>query len=90
MNTREKLRRRLSAILMDTDEQHPMECNVLIGESEAQGLSSLELPVVVSVFQQPSEGIIWFNIYGCKDSIEFDDMNLEDIVKVINYFEGNV
>lgn len=88
MKTREKLRRRLSAILMDTDEQHPLECNILIGESEAQGLSSLELPLVTSVFQQPSEGIIWFNIYGCKDPIEFDDMNLEDIINIINYFEN--
>ena len=88
MNTKEKLRRRLSTILMDTDEQHPLEYNVLIGESEAQGLSSLELPIVVSVFQQPSEGIIWFNIEGCKDPIEFDDMNLEDIINIINYFEN--
>jgi len=88
MKTREELRRKLSAILMDTDEQHPMECNVLIGESEAQGLSSLELPVVISAFQQPSEGIIWFNIEYCKDPIEFDDMNLEDIINIINYFEN--
>lgn len=87
---REYLRHKLSAILMDTDEQHPMECNVLIGESEAQGLSSLELPVVISAFQQSSEGIIWFNIEGCKDPIEFDDTNLEDIINIINYFEGNV
>ena len=85
---REDLRHKLSAILMDTDEQHSLECNVLIGESEAQGLSSLELPLVTSVFQQPSEGIIWFNIYGCKNPIEFDDMNLEDIINIINYFEN--
>ena len=85
---REDLRHKLSAILMDTDEQHPLECNVLIGESKAQGLSSLELPLVTSVFQQPSEGIIWFNIYGCKYPIEFDDMNLEDIINIINYFEN--
>lgn len=85
---REDLRHKLSAILMDTDEQHPLECNILIGESEAQGLSSLELPLVTSIFQQPSEGIIWFNIYGCKNPIEFDNMNLEDIINIINYFEN--
>lgn len=87
MSTTEKLRRRLSALLMDTDEQHPMRCNVLIGESEAQGLSSLELPTVVSIFQQPCEGIIWFNIYGCDKPMEFDSMNIEDIKKVIKYLE---
>lgn len=85
---REDLRHKLSAILMDTDEQHPLECNILIGESEALGLGSLELPLVTSVFQQPSEGIIWFNIYGCIYPIEFDDMNLEDIINIINYFEN--
>ena len=81
---REEMRHKLSAILMDTCEEKPMMCNIIIGESEAMGLSSLELPVVKSMFQQPSEGIIWFNIDGCEEPIEFDDMPLEDIEDILN------
>ena len=81
---REEMRHKLSAILMDTSEEKPMMCSITIGESEAMGLSSNELPVVKSMFQQPSEGIIWFNIEDCEEPIEFDDMPLEDIENILN------
>lgn len=82
--TREQLRHRLSAILMDTDEQHPIECNITIGEEEAMGISSLELPTITSAFQLPSEGIIYFNIEGLKEPIEFDDIHKKDLIKILN------
>lgn len=82
--TREQLRHRLSAILMDTDEQHPIECNITIGEEEAMGISSLKLPTITSAFQLPSEGIIYFNIEGLKEPIEFDDIHKKDLIKILN------
>lgn len=82
--TREQLRHKLSAILMDTDEQHPIECNITIGEEEAMGISSLELPTIISAFQLPSEGIIYFNIEGLKEPIEFDDIHKKDLIKILN------
>lgn len=82
--TREQLRHRLSAILMDTDEQHPIKCNITIGEEEAMGISSLELPTVTSTFQLPSEGIIYFNIEGLKEPVEFDDIHKKDLIKILN------
>lgn len=80
--TTEQLRHKLSAILMDTDEQHPIECNVPIGEEYAMGISTLDLPVVESAFQLPSEGIIYFNIQGLNGPVEFDDMNRIDLLKI--------
>ena len=77
---KEELRHKLSALLMDTSEEYPMECNILIMEDNDEncGLSSNELPLVVGAFQD-SEGIIWFDIYGMSEPIEFDDLDIEDI-----------
>lgn len=68
---------------MHTDSENPMKCNIIIGENEAMGLSTLEMPRVINVFQDPKEGIIYFYIYGdC--IIEFDDMETEDLLKIFN------
>lgn len=82
-----ELREKMSAILMDTSEEKPMRINVTVGESEAMGLSSLELPKVESAFQMPSEGIIYFNINGCKEPIEFDNMAEEDLKAICKAME---
>ena len=83
---REPLRRRISALLDGTDETRPLRCSIIIGEDEACGLSSLELPEVVSAFQVPGEGTIWFHIYGDTDPetgkeryTAFDDLSLGDL-----------
>ena len=68
---------------MHTDSENPMKCNIIIGENEAMGLSTLDMPRVINVFQDPKEGIIYFYIYGdC--IIEFDDMETEDLLKIFN------
>ena len=79
MDEKEQLRRKLSAILMDTSEEKPMECEIAIGEREACGLSSLELPTVVRAFQLPAEGIIYFQIEGMQEPTEFDDLPVHDL-----------
>ena len=81
---RELLRRQFSVLLMDTDELHPMQCNVPTGQQEAFGLSTLELPIVIKVFQDPIEGIICFYLYGdC--IVEFDDMATDDLLEVFKH-----
>lgn len=82
----EEIRHKLSALLMDTDEAHPLQCYIAIGEEEAMGLSSLQIPHVISMFQQPSEGIIWFNLEGVEEPIEFDDMFESDLITIANSF----
>lgn len=81
-NELEILRRKMSALLIHTDEKKPIECEIQIGESESMGLSTLLLPVVSAVFMQPTEGIIWFKIEGADDLIEFDDMSIDDLVHI--------
>ena len=61
---REGIRHRISLLLYGTDEEHPMECDVVVGEEEAQGLSTLLLPHVIKCFQVPGDGTIWFHIHG--------------------------
>ena len=79
---RETLRHKLSAILMDTCEEKPIHCNIIIGEEQAMGLSSLQMPTIISAFQLPSEGIIYFNIEGFHEPVEFDDLYIKDLMKI--------
>jgi hypothetical protein len=67
----ELLRRNMSALLIHTDEKHPIEYEMPIGKS-----------LVSEVFMQPDEGIIWFKIEGADDLIEFDDMSIEDLIQI--------
>lgn len=78
---REDLRHKISAILMDTDEDHQKACDIIIGENDACGLSSLELPRVTSCYQMPGEGTIWFHIDGYvnPETKEWEYMNFDDI-----------
>jgi hypothetical protein len=80
---REILRRHFSALLMNTDNEHHLKCEIIIGENEAMGLSTLQMPRVIGVFQEPTEGIIWFYIEGdCL--VEFDDMETNDLINILN------
>lgn len=81
--TRESIRHTMSALLVNTSEEKPLTCSVRIGEDEAQGLSSLELPEVVSCFQAP-DGTLWVNIYGCSELMEFDDIQTSDLQKILS------
>ena len=80
---RESLRRKFSALLMNTDEQHPMSCEVLL-EEEIFGLSTLQIPKCIGVFQEPKEGIICFIIEYFENPVEFDDMFLTDLINIYN------
>ena len=80
----EGLRHKISALLNGTSEEHPHECEITIGESDACGLSSLELPTVIACFEMEGDGTIWFMIDGVGDWTDFDDMELEDLEKIYN------
>ena len=79
---REILRRHFSALLMNTDNENHLKCNITI-EDDAMGLSTLQMPKVIGVFQDPKEGIIFFYIEGdC--IVEFDDMADNDLINILN------
>lgn len=86
--TRESLRHKISALLMDTAEDNPFVCNITIAESKAQGLSTLELPRVVGAFQD-YETRIWFNLYGYSEPMNFDDLPTEDLTKIWEELTNN-
>lgn len=85
---REQIRQILSSRLVDTNEKAPLrfsdEKMVVIGEEEAQGLSSLELPRVTSLFQVPGEGTIWVNIEGCDEPMNIDDLDSSDLETILD------
>ena len=78
---REQLRKKFSALLIDTSEEHPMECNIPFGDS--YGLSTLELPTVIGMFQIPTEGIIYFQIEGVQYPMEFDEFSVDDLKEIL-------
>lgn len=83
----EDLRHKISAYLMDTTEEEPLEFNCIVGRDEAFGLSELELPEVTSAFQD-EEGIIWFNIYGCEEPMYIDDMSEDDLRNILKEIQN--
>ena len=79
---RNELRRALSAILMDTDEEHPMKVDITLDEDRFCGLSSLELPHISRMWQDPSEGWIYFDMDGYGDAIDFDFLWTTELIQI--------
>lgn len=78
---REDLRHALSAILMDTSEENPLETDIVIGENSYCG-STLDLPRIISCWQHPTEGWIYFQIEGAGVPTDFDDMLTVDLIHI--------
>jgi hypothetical protein len=86
---REELRHRLWHILADTDEGNPLPCDIAVGESEAQGLSTLELPRIKGLHQF-YDGTMWYTYesedpWGEDDSWrDIDTLSNEDLETIVN------
>ena len=89
---RECIRHRLSALLADYDEEHPLEVECTFGDEEACGLSSLELPATTKAFQCIPDGTIWFGVKGCEDYYEMDEpmFSLHDLIEITDAIEWEV
>lgn len=75
----EAIRQNLSRILMDTNENNKITCGIVLGST-----SDLKNTNIVSAWQEPTEGTIWFNIYGSDEEINLDDIALDDQVRIVN------
>lgn len=91
----ELLRQQISCVCSgeEATEEKPIDCTkdgtmLIIGNSEAQGLSELEKPQVTSVFQD-YDGIVWVNIYGSNEPIEVDDLDTLDLQNILDYLQEN-
>ena len=90
----EDLRHRMSHLLIDTDEEHQIPIEMPFGENDPEtfGLSSLDLPWTVSVYQIPGDGTIWFKMdyndeTGEDAYINFDDVSIEDLRSALKILE---
>lgn len=86
--SKEQIRKEISKYLIDTDEHHPLPLVDIILESGAQGLSTLEMLSIESVFQIPGEGIIYVNIEYCEEPIEIEDLSKKDMQKILDYLDN--
>lgn len=87
MTNHERLKNRLTKILTGTDKDHPMEFYAVIGEEEAFGVSSLELPVVIGAFLDSPGNNVCFRLDGLKDPIDCRDLSEEDLAKILEALE---
>ena len=87
-NIRQMVRNYLSRQLMDTNENEKMEVDIVVDVEDAMGLSSLELPNIIKMWQHPSEGWITFETYGGGE-YDFDDWTTRELVQIMNYFDEN-
>ena len=92
----ESLRHRVSGLLMDTDEDHPIPVSfpLYTDDPETCGLSTLDLPWVESAFQVPGDGTIWVNMDYYDDpksdkkaELNFDDLSPEDAKRLADELE---
>jgi hypothetical protein len=78
----------LSRQLMDTNENEKMEVDIVVDVEDAMGLSSLELPNIIKMWQHPTEGWITFETYG-GGVYDFDDWTTKELVQIMNDFDEN-
>lgn len=67
---RQEIRDFISRILMDTNEDNKMECNLILDSPEDCGISDLYKPIIKFIWQVPTSGEI---------CVEFDDDTQADL-----------
>lgn len=87
-NIREMIRNYFSKQLMDTNENEKMDVDIVVDVEDAMGLSSLELPNIIKMWQHPTEGWITFETYG-DGEYDFNDWTTRELVQIMNDFDEN-
>lgn len=87
-NIRQMIRNYFSRQLMDTNENEKMDVDIVVDVEDAMGLSSLELPNIIKMWQHPTEGWITFETYGGWEC-DFDDWTTRELVQIMNDFDEN-
>jgi hypothetical protein len=86
LNIRQMIRNYFSRQLMDTNEVDKMDVDIVVDVEDAMGLSSLELPNIIKMWQHPTEGWITFETYGGGE-YDFDDWTTRELVQIMNDFD---
>lgn len=80
---REEIRHYLSAVLMDTDEDHSLSVDITLDIDNYSGLSTLDMPHITKCWQHSTEGWIYFKIDECDCTIDFDDMLTQELIVIL-------
>lgn len=80
VNGKDDIWRKISALLMNTDEEHPIAISCNIGNGF--GLSTNDMLEVNGAFQVDGDGTMWVNIYGMSVPTDMDDLNYQDLCAV--------
>lgn len=82
---RESIRHKISAILMDTNEDNQKGCKIILDTDDSFGLSSLGLPCIDRCYQEPCEGRIWFHFNGTGDDyVNFDEFETKALKFILD------
>lgn len=85
---RESIRHFISSRVCGSTEDEPYECDILVGEEEAQGLSEAEKIRYDRIFED-NEGIIWLYLQGTDEPMKLDDIPIETQVEIVNEWENS-
>jgi len=83
---REMIRKYFSRHLMDTDEDHPLKCEITYEPWSAYGLSFLDKSIIVAIYQHPSNGDIWLQEKDYGDH-SIDEYTIDELVSIIDGFK---
>ena len=81
------IRQSVSKLLIDTSKENPLECEIVIDPIEAFGLSSSLLPCINTIWQDPLEGYINFKYEGSDGIRDFDSLEINERLQVLEYLE---
>lgn len=84
----EGCRHLISRHLMDTSADKPLTCDIQL-ETDAMGLSDNEKIHVEYMFQEPSEGIIYFKYRYYPYLTDIDDVDLDILLEIAEWLEEN-
>lgn len=84
----EGCRHLLSRHLMDTSEDKPLTCDIQL-ETDAMGLSDNEKIHVEYMFQEPSEGIIYFKYRYYPYLTDIEEISLDVLLEICEWLEEN-
>ena len=85
---RESIRQFFSRLLMDTNADNPKQCRITISTPEDMGLSELLKPTIIAMYQEPTDGVIYFLFEGCSDYEEFDNLDNDALMQIMEEIEG--
>lgn len=84
---KESIRQYFSRLLMDTDAENPKQCWYILDTPESVGLSDALKPTLVSMYQDPSEGYIYFLFEGCEEYESFDYYDISVLFDILSAIE---